>query len=147
MGFFDKILKRKEERKKRDQRISGETGDAASTETRAKAAPAAASLKSTSAKKQIKSERGLGVLRAMHVTEKANMFADQRKYEFIVADSANKHAVRDAVAGRYGVRVLQVSVRNMPKKMRRRGRHIGFRSGFKKAIVTVGAGDVIEVES
>jgi large subunit ribosomal protein L23 len=43
----------------------------------------------------------------------------------------------------FGVRVTSVNTQNPPRKKRRLGRYIGFRTRHKRAIVTLAAGDSI----
>ena len=68
------------------------------------------------------------------------------EYTFVVADRANKSEVRRAVAERFSVTVQDVRMLNMPGKERRRGRQIGWRRGFKKAVVVLTEGQSIEVQ-
>ena len=85
-----------------------------------------------------------GVITSPHLTEKASKLNTENKYVFKVSGGANKISVKRAVEGRYGVNVVSVYVSNMPGKERRRGRQIGIKPGFKKAIVKVKEGQIIE---
>lgn len=87
-----------------------------------------------------------GVLLSSHITEKSSDGAAKNKYVFSVARDTNKHMVKKAVESRYGVHVDTVRILNMPGKERRRGRQIGWKSGFKKAVVRVREGEKIEVQ-
>ena len=80
-----------------------------------------------------------------HITEKSAMLGGENKYIFLVGPRANKIEVKKAVEGRYGVSVRNVNILNMPGKERRRGRQIGWKPGFKKAIVKVKEGQKIEL--
>ena len=79
-----------------------------------------------------------------HLTEKASALGSRRQYVFTVPSGANKLRVRQAVAVRYGVTVESVRILNMPAKERRRGRQIGWKPGFKKAIVRLQEGQEIQ---
>jgi large subunit ribosomal protein L23 len=72
---------------------------------------------------------------------------DKPKYVFIVDKNANKQEIASAIEEIYGeakVRVMGVNTINVMQKARTvRGRK-GFKAGFKKAIVTLQPGDVIE---
>jgi large subunit ribosomal protein L23 len=86
------------------------------------------------------------VLRRPVVTEKADMLAEQgNQYVFEVAPRANKRQIRDAVQTIFGVTVTDVRTLVMPGKSRRWGRHITKTAAWKKAIVTLRAGDRIEL--
>lgn len=84
------------------------------------------------------------VLKSSHVTEKAINQGTENKYVFRIHKSANKVETKKAIQDFYGVRVLGVNIVNIPKKKRRLGKTEGFRSGYKKAIVTLAKGDKIE---
>lgn len=79
------------------------------------------------------------------VTEKASALEKAGQYAFRVGESATKPAMARAVARRYGVAVSAVRMITMPGKERRRGRIVGWKPGFKKAIVTLKKGEKIEI--
>lgn len=85
-----------------------------------------------------------GVLLFSRPTEKATSLGKANAYVFSVAGQSNKVGVKRAVEGLYGVTVERVHILNMPGKERRRGRQIGWKPGFKKAIVKVKEGQTIE---
>jgi large subunit ribosomal protein L23 len=79
------------------------------------------------------------------VTEKAERLkAEQSRYTFKVARTANKIEVRDAVERLFKVHVREVRVMNYLGKMRRMGRFEGRRPDWKKAVVTLKQGERIE---
>jgi len=82
------------------------------------------------------------------ITEKSMDQTNQSKYTFAVADTANKMQIKDAVEELFKVTVVRVNVSTTKAKEksrnRRRGRQVGFTSPWKKAVVTVKAGDSIE---
>lgn len=83
------------------------------------------------------------VLRSFYVSEKATRLAGGGQYIFVVAPDANKEEIKKQVSKLYGVTVVNVRVLNMPKKRKDLARHPGFRSGFRKAIVRLAAGQTI----
>lgn len=85
-----------------------------------------------------------GILIRPHLTEKT--MSKTGEYAFVVAKTANKREVAAAVAQRFNVTVEDVRVLNMPRKERRRGRTIGWKSGFKKAVVVLANGQTIEMQ-
>ena len=89
------------------------------------------------------------VLNQALLTEKATMLsANLNKYSFAVAPSASRTNVKTAVENAFGVKVLKVNIMNVkPKSKRDRTRRNkqGFTSGSKKAIVTLQAGDGIDL--
>lgn len=89
------------------------------------------------------------VLRRPLITEKSNYLNSKlHQYVFEVASDATKGMVKDAVETIFEVKVMRVNVINMPvkhKKNLRSRRTTNRRSSFKKAIVTLAAGDTIPV--
>lgn len=85
------------------------------------------------------------VLRRPVVTEKGTVLKEQNKYIFEAQRKANKAQIKEAVEKAFGVTVISVNVINMPRKARGFGRLRGYRSQWKKAVVTLKEGDKIEV--
>lgn len=85
------------------------------------------------------------VLIAPVVSEKSYGMLDQNKYTFIVAPDANKTEIKIAVEKIFGVRVLSVNTLNRPGKRKRTRVGFGKRNDTKRAIVSVAAGDRIDI--
>lgn len=86
------------------------------------------------------------------VTEKMNAQGDVlRKYGFIVNRKANKIQIKKAVESLYGVTVASVDTMNYPGKRKSRYTRTGLVSGkqsaYKKAVVTLREGDLIDFYS
>jgi large subunit ribosomal protein L23 len=79
------------------------------------------------------------------ITEAATMAAQMNKYIFKVAKSASKSEVKRSIEDLYKVTVLSVRTVTIPGKRRVRGRIVGRKPGFKKAIITVKEGESIDV--
>ena len=70
------------------------------------------------------------------VTEQGMHFANARSaYSFQVNKQANKTQIRNAIERLYSVKVDKVRTANCHGKYRRRGRHFGMTSTWKKAVV------------
>ena len=67
------------------------------------------------------------------------------KYIFRVAGCANKKQIGRAIEEMYNVHVTSVNTVNIHRKERVRGTRKGWKSGYKKAIVTVKEGEKIEL--
>lgn len=79
-------------------------------------------------------------------TERNTDLMQQGRYTFEVAPDANKIQIKEAVETAFDVKVLAVNTMNVHRKLRReRTRFRGYRSGWKKAIVTLAPGDKIEI--
>ncbi|MDR1607771.1 MAG: 50S ribosomal protein L23 [Deltaproteobacteria bacterium] len=87
------------------------------------------------------------LLRPM-VTEKSLKAREaQNKYSFEVDPRANKIEIRNAVEKLFDLtdKVLTVQTVNVAGKFKRRGRRGGYRSDWKKAIVTLVKGATIPI--
>jgi len=89
------------------------------------------------------------ILRRPIITEKSSFQSGKlNQYAFEVAKDASKQQIKDAVEKVFNVTVVKVNVINVPGKRTRRARSRRLkmrRSGYKKAIVTLVAGDSIDV--
>lgn len=88
------------------------------------------------------------VLKAPVVTEKSVLLkeavetGDQPQVlTFKVANQATKEDIRRAVEEIFGVKVARIRTMNYEGKMKRQGRHEGRRADWKKAYVTLKAGE------
>ncbi|MGF1577280.1 MAG: 50S ribosomal protein L23 [Cyanophyceae cyanobacterium] len=77
------------------------------------------------------------------ITEKATQQMEQGKYVFEVMPNASKPLIKDAVEAMFNVRVTAVNTQNPPRKKRRVGRYVGFKTRHKRAIITLAEGDSI----
>lgn len=87
-----------------------------------------------------------GILISPLSTEKAVSNQSLNKYIFKVACSANKIEIAKTIGKNYNVKVVAVNIINIPKKVRRVGKTLGFKSGYRKAIVTLAKGQSIEIK-
>ena len=89
------------------------------------------------------------VLRRPIITEKSNYQAGElNQYVFEVSMNATKQMVKDAVETTFDVDVLRVNIINVPAKRSRRWRNRRVkvrRSAYKKAIITLGLDERIDV--
>ena len=79
------------------------------------------------------------------ITEKATILREGNKYAFRVDSKANKIQIRQAVEELFSVKVESVRTVKVPSKPKRQGLYQGRRAGWKKAYVTLKAGDSIEI--
>jgi large subunit ribosomal protein L23 len=71
----------------------------------------------------------------------------KKKVVFRISDSANKISVAKAVNSIFGVDVVKVNIINVLGKTKRFKRSVGKRSDYRKAVVTLLAGQSIEFSS
>ena len=79
------------------------------------------------------------------ISEKSYRLVDDGKYTFLVAPEANKTQIRQAVEQVFRVKVTSVNTINRPGKRRRTRYGWGKRPDTKRAIVTLAAGERIDV--
>lgn len=89
-------------------------------------------------------ERVFKVLLGPHMTEKAAIAAENNQYVFKVASDATKPEIKKAVEALFGKKVSAVQVLNMKGKVKRTARGEGRRNGYRKAYVTLAAGETLE---
>jgi large subunit ribosomal protein L23 len=93
-------------------------------------------------------EQLMGVLIAPHVTEKTSLaMQNHNQYTFRVRRDATKTDIRKAIELMFDVKVAAVQVVNEPGKARRLGRISGRTQDWKKAYVSLEAGQTIDYEA
>jgi large subunit ribosomal protein L23 len=85
------------------------------------------------------------VLLAPVVSEKSYSLLDAGKYTFIVRPDANKTEIKIAVEKIFDVKVIAVNTLNRAGKTRRTRNGMGKRKDTKRAIVTLAAGQTINI--
>jgi large subunit ribosomal protein L23 len=81
------------------------------------------------------------------VSEKSYAAFDANVYTFLVAPDANKIEIKNAVEAIFGVQVTNVNTLNRKGKRKRNRRTgtYGSRASTKRAVVSLAAGDRIEI--
>lgn len=85
------------------------------------------------------------IIKRPMITEKGSLLGQDNKYLLRVYKNSSKPEIKKAVKELYNITVKDVNIINIPRKKRQRGKSQGFKSGFKKAIVTLKQGDKIEL--
>jgi large subunit ribosomal protein L23 len=85
------------------------------------------------------------VVRSPIITEKATNVSEHNQVIFRVPLTATKRQVRAAIEGLFNVRVTAVNTIRVRGKLKRFRGRIGRRSDYKKALVTLGEGQRIDV--
>ena len=79
------------------------------------------------------------------ITEKSTILQESGKYTFKVAPKANKVEVKEAVEKSFDVTVLDVNITKLHGKRKRYGPRFSKQPDIKKAVVTLAAGDRINL--
>jgi large subunit ribosomal protein L23 len=89
------------------------------------------------------------VLRRPLVTEKSSYQSGRlNQYSFIVAHTATRTQVKDAIETLYDVSVVRVNIINTPAKRGRRLRSrrlLVRKPGYKKAVITLAEGQTLQI--
>lgn len=93
----------------------------------------------------MKQEHLLKIILSPHMSEKASIATDKRgEYVFKVAQSANKHDVKEAIELLFKTKVETVRILNVKTKPKRFGNIQGRSKAWKKAYVTLETGQQID---
>jgi large subunit ribosomal protein L23 len=87
------------------------------------------------------------ILRSPVVTEKATYASEQNKVVFYVRPDATKPLIKSAVEALFKVKVEAVNTSNLKGKVKRLKGRAGRRADRKKAVVTLAAGQTIDLTS
>lgn len=79
------------------------------------------------------------------VTEKSNQMREKGKYTFRVDSRANKGQVMQAVRQLFNVHPVSCAIMRAKGKPKRVRYQPGYTASWKKAVVTLAAGEVIQV--
>ena len=83
-------------------------------------------------------------IRSPIITEKATILSEQNKTVFKVHNKANKKTIKKSIEKLFKVNVIKVNIVNQNKTKMRQGRK-SYKSGYKKAIVTLKKGQSIDL--
>lgn len=88
-------------------------------------------------------ERTTAILVRPRITEKSYAVNTLNQYVFQVSPKATKTSIKKSVEAAYNVTVVSVNITKLPGKKKNMGRMVGQRSGVKKAVVRLKAGESI----
>ena len=79
------------------------------------------------------------------ITDKATRLLENNQYSFIVDRYSDKLAIKASIEYLFNVKVIKINTCRLPRKKKRVGKYIGWKPHYKKAIVTLSEGDVINL--
>ena len=79
------------------------------------------------------------------ITDKATRLLENNQYSFMVDRYSDKITIKAAIEYLFNVKVIKVNTCRLPRKQKRVGKFIGWKPHYKKAIVTLSEGDVINL--
>lgn len=95
-----------------------------------------------SAKYHLSNEK---VIKYPIITDKATRLLESNQYTFVVTRYSNKITIKSAIENLFDVKVTKVNTCCLPRKKKRVGKYIGWKPQYKKAIVTLSEGDIINL--
>ena len=87
----------------------------------------------------------LDSIRSPIITEKATILSEQNKTVFKVHAKANKKNIKKNIEKLFKVNVIKVNIINRKAKLKLKQGRKSFKSGYKKAIVTLKKGQSIDL--
>tara|TARA_B100000131_G_C17746882_1_gene463479 strand:+ start:71 stop:364 length:294 start_codon:yes stop_codon:yes gene_type:complete len=79
------------------------------------------------------------------ITEKATIMSEQNKTVFKVHEKANKKIIKKNIEKLFKVNVIKVNIINQKTKLKLKQGRKSYKSGYKKAIVTLKKGQSIDL--
>jgi len=79
------------------------------------------------------------------ITDKAIRLLENNQYSFIVDRYSDKTTIKATIEYLFNVKVIKVNTCRLPRKKKRVGKYIGWKPQYKKAIVSLADGDVINL--
>ena len=81
------------------------------------------------------------------ITEKATILSEQNKTVFKVHEKANKKTIKKNIEKIFKVNVIKINIINQKTKMKIKQGKKSYKSGYKKAIITLKKGQSIDLTS
>ena len=79
------------------------------------------------------------------ITEKATILSEQNKTVFKVHEKANKNTIKKNIEKLFKVNVVKVNIINKKSKLKIRQGKKSYKTGYKKAIITLKKGQSIDL--
>ena len=79
------------------------------------------------------------------ITDKATRLLENNQYTFIVNPHSDKITIKAEIEYLFNVKVIKVNTCHLPRKKKRVGKYIGWKPQYKKAIVSLAEGDLINL--
>ena len=79
------------------------------------------------------------------ITDKATRLLENTQYSFVVDRYSDKITIKATIEYLFNVKVIKINTCRLPRKQKRVGKYIGWKPQYKKAIVRLAEGDVINL--
>ena len=84
-------------------------------------------------------------IRSPIITEKATVLSEQNKTDFKVHSKANKKSIKKNIEKLFKVNVVKINIINQKTKIKMKQGKKSYKSGYKKAIITLKKGQSIDL--
>ena len=79
------------------------------------------------------------------ITDKSTRLLENNQYSFIVNRYSDKITIKAAIENLFDVEVIKINTCRLPRKKKRVGKYSGWKPQYKKAIVSLSEGDIINL--
>jgi large subunit ribosomal protein L23 len=79
------------------------------------------------------------------ITDKATRLLENNQYSFLVDRYSDKISIKAAIENLFNVKIIKINTCRLPWKKKRVGKYIGWKPQYKKAVITLSEGDVINL--
>ena len=86
-------------------------------------------------------------IRSPIITEKATILSEQNKTVFKVHSKANKKSIKKNIEKLFKVNVIKINIINSKTKLKMKQGKKSYKSGYKKAIITLKKGQSIDLST
>ena len=90
-------------------------------------------------------DTNMSIIKYPIITDKATRLLANNQYSFVVSPKSDKPTIKAAIEYLFNVKVVKINTAHLPKKKKRIGQYMGWKSHYKKAIVTLSEGDTINL--
>ena len=97
--------------------------------------------------KLISEERALSIIKKPMTTEKTTTLNQFNQYSFIVSKDSSSNEIKSAIEKIFKVKVIKINTINRKAKTKIVRGKLGFKKGFKKAVITLKKGQSIDLGS
>lgn len=89
----------------------------------------------------------LSIVKKPIITDKTTKLLEKNQYCFKVNHNTNKTKIKEAIEYIFNVKITKINTYHAARKQRKVGRFHGYKSHYKKAIVTLSKNDKINLFS
>lgn len=79
------------------------------------------------------------------ITDKTTRLLENNQYSFVVDRYCDKLSIKASIENLFNVKIIKINTCRLPRKKKRVGKYSGWKPRYKKAIVTLLEGNVINL--